>query len=51
VAGRTQNGNNWRAHASIAGFGFNDHADERDYIPINDTDVCGKNDSIHGDND
>ena len=35
-------------HADIAGFGFNDRADECDCSPILLTDVCGKQDPSRG---
>ncbi len=53
VAGWTKNCYQSRVHASINGFGFNDDDDddECDWTPIRDSDVCGKNDRIHPDND
>ncbi len=39
------------AHASINGFGFNDHADECDCQPIVLIEVAGKQDSSQGGNE
>lgn len=37
-----------KPHASVAGFGFNDHADDCDCKIITLTDVCGKDDPSTG---
>lgn len=43
--------NCWGSHASINGFGFNDHADDCDCNPIRYIDVCGKDDPSDGNNE
>lgn len=48
VAGLAKQRGHYSVHASIDGFGFNDHADECDCKPICYVDVCGKNDSSRG---
>jgi len=40
-----------KPHASIRGFGFNDHIDDCDCKPIRYVDVCGKDDPSTGDDE
>ncbi len=40
-----------KPHASIAGFGFQDHQDDCDCKVIRYVDVCGKQDSSSGDDE
>lgn len=48
VTGLSKPRNYGCAHASIAGFGFNDNADDCDCNPIQLIDVAGKQDSSSG---
>lgn len=51
VAGLKKDRCSWGVHASINGFGFNDHADDCDCKPIRYIDVCGKDDPSDGNNE
>ncbi len=48
VSGVSKEKNRGKAHAAIAGFGFNDNADDCDCQGLTITDVCGKRDASTG---
>ncbi len=48
VRGSFKASNTDKAHAQVAGFGFNDRGDDCDCKPLEYIDICGKNDSSNG---
>ena len=48
VVGISKAKSSGKAHAAVAGFGFNDKADDCDCQGLTITDVCGKQDSSNG---